>query len=161
MRDLIGDPEADSNLLKRDNVFVLLNFNLEGGGLKLVGKDKFVEGKGSFSETTLSSTAGLSNSGSVLLAQTASDSSLLTAKQRSKEGLSKTPESLVNRSIIELEFSAMKMSFESRLRTSSSLFSAKLGGLFVRDMVTKDSRFPNLIAPQKKVSYKHFCCTIR
>ena len=42
------------------------------------------------------------------------------------------------------------MSLESRLRTSSMLFKAKLGSLYVRDVMTKGSLFPVLVSPQQK-----------
>ncbi|XP_038078266.1 vacuolar protein sorting-associated protein 13D-like isoform X2 [Patiria miniata] len=110
LMDVIGDPMADSTLLKRDHVFALLNLNLQGGSFKLCS-------------TTPSP---------------------VTANSASMRG----PDSMAP--IIELEFAGVKMSLESRLRTSSMLFKAKLGALYVRDVMTKGSLFPVLVSPQQR-----------
>ncbi|XP_033641822.1 vacuolar protein sorting-associated protein 13D-like isoform X2 [Asterias rubens] len=113
LMDVIGDPMADSTLLKRDQVFALLNFNLKGGSFKLCSS---------------------SNSPTHI---TPSPS---PPKRPADNGAA----------IIELEFAGVKMSLESRLRTSSMLFKAKLGSLYVRDVMTKGSLFPVLVSPQQK-----------
>ena len=112
--DVIGDPMADSTLLKRDQVFALLNLNLQGGSFKLC------------SSSALPYYAGTQD--------------LTAPKRRADNGAP----------IIELEFAGVKMSMESRLRTSSMLFKAKLGSLYVRDVMTKGSLFPLLVSPQQK-----------
>ncbi|XP_022090239.1 vacuolar protein sorting-associated protein 13D-like isoform X2 [Acanthaster planci] len=113
LMDVIGDPMADSTLLKRDHVFALLNLNLQGGSFKLC---------------------------SAAAAPMTQDSAPTPSKRRAD---SMAP-------IIELEFAGVKMSLESRLRTSSMLFRAKLGALYVRDVMTKGSLFPLLVSPQQR-----------
>ena len=50
--------------------------------------------------------------------------------------------------LFEFEFSDMKMNFQTRPRTKSYKFDLKVGGVFLRDMVTHGSLFPLLISPQ-------------
>lgn len=108
--DVIGDPIADSTLLKRDHVFALLNFSLKGGSFQLVS---------SYSSSTATSPTS-------------------------------PVESSYARTLVELEFAGVNMSLESRLRTSSMMFTARLGALYIRDVMTKGSLFPMLVSPQQK-----------
>ncbi len=113
--DVIGDPIADSTLLKRDHVFALLNFSLKGGSFQLCS-------------SSTSSTA-----------------------------TSPATDSKYARTLVELEFAGVDMSLESRLRTSSMLFTARLGALYIRDIMTKGTLFPVLVSPQqKRVSWEAF-----
>ncbi|MCJ8741597.1 hypothetical protein PDJAM_G00072560 [Pangasius djambal] len=50
--------------------------------------------------------------------------------------------------VIQLEFSGVKIRVESLPRSESSLFSVKLGGLFLRDLTTQGSIFPVLVSPK-------------
>uniref|UniRef100_A0A8C2EHE7 Vacuolar protein sorting 13 homolog D n=1 Tax=Cyprinus carpio TaxID=7962 RepID=A0A8C2EHE7_CYPCA len=60
---------------------------------------------------------------------------------------------LLNESgVIQLEFSGVKIGVESLPRSESSLFTVKLGGLFLRDLTTQGSIFPVLVSP-KPVSF--------
>lgn len=54
--------------------------------------------------------------------------------------------------LIELECSTVQMALESRPRTHGLKFSASVGGLYLRDKMTKDSIMPVLVAPQSRVS---------
>ena len=110
LMDVIGDPIADSTLLKRDHVFALLNFSLKGGSFQLVS---------SYSSSTVTSPTS-------------------------------PVESSYARTLVELEFAGVDMSLESRLRTSSMMFTARLGALYIRDVMTKGSLFPMLVSPQQK-----------
>mgnify|MGYP001557343908 CR=1 FL=1 len=53
--------------------------------------------------------------------------------------------------LIELECSTVQMGLESRPRTHGLKFSASVGGLYLRDKMTKNSIMPVLVAPQTKV----------
>uniref|UniRef100_A0A8C1KFS4 Vacuolar protein sorting 13 homolog D n=1 Tax=Cyprinus carpio TaxID=7962 RepID=A0A8C1KFS4_CYPCA len=56
---------------------------------------------------------------------------------------------LLNESgVIQLEFSGVKIGVESLPRSESSLFTVKLGGLFLRDLTTQGSIFPVLVSPK-------------
>ncbi|KAL7864820.1 hypothetical protein AOLI_G00162400 [Acnodon oligacanthus] len=50
--------------------------------------------------------------------------------------------------VIQLEFSGVKIGVESLPRSESSLFSVRLGGLFLRDLTTQGSIFPVLVSPK-------------
>ncbi|KAG7472195.1 hypothetical protein MATL_G00106290 [Megalops atlanticus] len=50
--------------------------------------------------------------------------------------------------VIQLEFSGVKVGVESLPRSESSLFSVKLGGLFLRDLTTQGTIFPYLVSPK-------------
>ncbi|XP_067095428.1 intermembrane lipid transfer protein VPS13D [Osmerus mordax] len=50
--------------------------------------------------------------------------------------------------VIQLEFSGVKVGVESLPRSETSLFSVKLGGLFLRDLTTQGSIFPVLVSPK-------------
>ncbi|KAJ8016357.1 hypothetical protein DPEC_G00006370 [Dallia pectoralis] len=50
--------------------------------------------------------------------------------------------------VIQLEFSGVKVGVESLPRSESSLFSVKLGGLFLRDLTTQGTIFPVLVSPK-------------
>ncbi|KAM4703144.1 intermembrane lipid transfer protein VPS13D [Rhinophrynus dorsalis] len=101
------DPTVDTanmnTFTKRDNVFLKLNFQLEGGTITLLQKEK----------------------GS------------LPAQE--------TP-------FIQLEFSGMTVRAESLPRRDSSLLLVQLGGLFLRDLATHGTNFPDLVYsnPQKE-----------
>ena len=45
-------------------------------------------------------------------------------------------------------FSGVKVGVESLPRSETSLFSVKLGGLFLRDLTTQGSIFPVLVSPK-------------
>ncbi|XP_073457286.1 intermembrane lipid transfer protein VPS13D-like [Aquarana catesbeiana] len=102
------DPTSDTTNLntftKRDHVFVKLNFQLEGGTITLLHKEK-----------------------------------------------SSAP--LREAAFIQLEFSGMTVRVESLPRRDSSLLMVQLGGLFLRDLATHGTIFPNLVYPnaQKEV----------
>ncbi|XP_068096572.1 intermembrane lipid transfer protein VPS13D isoform X2 [Hyperolius riggenbachi] len=106
--DELFDPTAETANLntftKRDHVFAKLNFQLEGGTITLLHKEK---------NSTLFKEAAF----------------------------------------IQLEFSGMKVRVESLLRRHSSLLMVQLGGLFLRDLATHGTIFPNLVYPnaQKEV----------
>ena len=131
MLDVLGDPSADNNLLRRDAVFALLNFNLQGGSIKLCTSHTNGYTHPAVPPTHIPNTR--------------------TPSHHLDPGSSPPgdPGGGVE-TITELEFTGVKMSFEWRMRTSSYLFSAKLGALFVHDVMTKGSLFPHLIAPQQK-----------
>ncbi|XP_040182653.1 vacuolar protein sorting-associated protein 13D [Rana temporaria] len=96
------DPTSDTTNLntftKRDHVFVKLNFQLEGGTITLLHKEK-----------------------------------------------SSAP--LREAAFIQLEFSGMTVRVESLPRRDSSLLMVQLGGLFLRDLATHGTIFPNLVYP--------------
>ncbi|XP_026776549.2 intermembrane lipid transfer protein VPS13D isoform X3 [Pangasianodon hypophthalmus] len=50
--------------------------------------------------------------------------------------------------VIQLKFSGVKIGVESLPRSESSLFSVKLGGLFLTDLTTQGSIFPVLVSPK-------------
>ncbi|XP_053546399.1 intermembrane lipid transfer protein VPS13D isoform X2 [Bombina bombina] len=113
--DILGsedffDPAVDAANLntftKRDHVFAKLNFQLEGGTITLLNKEK--------SSSTL-------------------------AKESA---------------FMQLEFSGMTVKVESLPSRDSSLLLVQLGGLFLRDLATHGTIFPNLVYPnpQKEVS---------
>ncbi|XP_053704503.1 intermembrane lipid transfer protein VPS13D [Synchiropus splendidus] len=58
----------------------------------------------------------------------------------------KQKEALDESGLIQLEFSDVNVIVESLPRSESSLLSVKLGGLFLRDLTTKDTIFPVLIS---------------
>nr|XP_023697192.1 vacuolar protein sorting-associated protein 13D isoform X3 [Paramormyrops kingsleyae] len=60
-------------------------------------------------------------------------------------GGSATP---LERGVIQLEFSGVKIGLESLPRSESSLLSLKLGGLFLRDLTTQGTNFPVLVSPK-------------
>ncbi|KAM8927222.1 intermembrane lipid transfer protein VPS13D [Pelodytes ibericus] len=107
--DELFDPTADTANLntftKRDHIFAKLNFQLEGGTITLLHKEK--------------------------------SSSL------DKEI-----------AFMQLEFSGMTVRVESLPRRDSSLLLVQLGGLFLRDLATHGTIFPDLVYPnpQKEVS---------
>nr|XP_054769178.1 intermembrane lipid transfer protein VPS13D-like [Lytechinus pictus] len=127
--DVLGDPSADNNLLRRDHVFALLNFKLQGGSIKLCTN---------------------SHHGNRMPPSSASSTTSIPPSSPVDPGTSPPDDPGEKETIIELEFASVKMSFEWRLRTSSFLFTAKLGALFIHDVMTKGSLFPNLVAPQQK-----------
>ncbi|XP_075461165.1 intermembrane lipid transfer protein VPS13D isoform X3 [Ascaphus truei] len=102
------DPTADTSSLntftKRDHIFAKLNFQLEGGTITLLHKEKSC----SLAEET---------------------------------------------AFMQLEFSGMKVRVESLPRRDSSLLLVQLGGLFLRDLATHGTIFPDLVYPnpQKEV----------
>ncbi|XP_063292174.1 intermembrane lipid transfer protein VPS13D isoform X2 [Pelobates fuscus] len=105
--DILDDLSDTANLntfTKRDHVFVKLNFQLEGGTITLLHKEK----------------------SSVHDKETA---------------------------FMQLEFSGMTVRAESLPRRDSSLFLIQLGGLFLRDLATHGTIFPDLVYPnpQKQV----------
>ncbi|XP_053307347.1 intermembrane lipid transfer protein VPS13D [Spea bombifrons] len=106
--DELFDPTTDTANLntftKRDNVFLKLNFQLEGGTITLSHKEK--------SSTSDKETA-----------------------------------------FMQLEFSGMTVRVESLPRRDSSLLLVQLGGLFLRDLATHGTIFPDLVYPnpQKEV----------
>ncbi|XP_018408139.1 PREDICTED: vacuolar protein sorting-associated protein 13D [Nanorana parkeri] len=112
--DILGaddffDPTSDTANLntftKRDHVFAKLNFQLEGGTITLLHKEK----------------------NSTLLRETA---------------------------FIQLEFSGMTVRLDALPWRDSSLLLVQLDGLFLRDLATHGTIFPNLVYPnaQKEVS---------
>lgn len=58
--------------------------------------------------------------------------------------------------MLELECSAINILFESRPRTKAMKFGVDVGGLYLRDKFLENSIFPNIIAPQPKVTYIYF-----
>jgi hypothetical protein len=54
--------------------------------------------------------------------------------------------------MMELECSSINMLFESRPRSKAMKFGVNVGGLHLRDKLLDNSVFPNIIAPQPKVS---------
>ncbi|TRY62990.1 hypothetical protein TCAL_03981 [Tigriopus californicus] len=52
-----------------------------------------------------------------------------------------------NHLLFELEFNTVKLNCETRPRTRSYKFALSLGGMYLRDMITKESIFPLLISP--------------
>eukprot|EP00057_Strongylocentrotus_purpuratus_P005557 XP_003731250.1 PREDICTED: vacuolar protein sorting-associated protein 13D [Strongylocentrotus purpuratus] len=140
--DVLGDPSADNNLLRRDHVFALLNFKLQGGSIKLCTNNDL----GSTTPTTRTP------SGLITPSKSAPPATSMHPSSHLDPGTSPPgdPGGNENETIIELEFASVKMSFEWRLRTSSFLFTAKLGALFIHDVMTKGSLFPHLVAPQQK-----------
>ena len=54
--------------------------------------------------------------------------------------------------LLELECMAIKMQFESRPRTNGMRFGVSVGGLYLKDKVTKNSIMTELVKPQMKVS---------
>ncbi|XP_063799608.1 intermembrane lipid transfer protein VPS13D isoform X1 [Pseudophryne corroboree] len=112
--DILGtdeffDPTSDTANLntftKRDHVFAKLNFQLDGGTITLLHKEK---------------------------------SSSLARET----------------TFMQLEFSGMTVRVESLPRTDSSLLLVQLGGLFLRDLATQGTIFPDLVYPnaQKEVA---------
>ncbi|XP_030843346.1 vacuolar protein sorting-associated protein 13D-like [Strongylocentrotus purpuratus] len=140
--DVLGDPSADNNLLRRDHVFALLNFKLQGGSIKLC------------TNSDLGGTTPITRTPSTPItpSKSAPPSTSMHPSSHLDPGTSPPgdPGGNENETIIELEFASVKMSFEWRLRTSSFLFTAKLGALFIHDVMTKGSLFPHLVAPQQK-----------
>lgn len=59
--------------------------------------------------------------------------------------------------MLELECSAINILFESRPRTKAMKFGMDVGGLYLRDKFLENSIFPNIIAPQPKVTYIISC----
>lgn len=55
--------------------------------------------------------------------------------------------------MLELECSAINILFESRPRSKAMKFGVDVGGLYLRDKFLENSIFPNIIAPQPKVTY--------
>ncbi|XP_063232383.1 intermembrane lipid transfer protein Vps13D [Bacillus rossius redtenbacheri] len=51
--------------------------------------------------------------------------------------------------VISLEFEDMGVGWESRPRSGSHKFSLVLGGIFLRDQLTRDTAFPVLVGPQQ------------
>ncbi|XP_034948002.1 vacuolar protein sorting-associated protein 13D isoform X2 [Chelonus insularis] len=54
----------------------------------------------------------------------------------------------VKKTVIELQFERVNLSYESRPRSGSHKFSISLGALFLHDFLTENSMFPILIQPQ-------------
>lgn len=62
--------------------------------------------------------------------------------------------------MLELECSAINILFESRPRTKAMKFGVDVGGLYLRDKFLENSIFPNIIAPQPKVTYILSWCVV-
>lgn len=62
--------------------------------------------------------------------------------------------------MLELECSAINILFESRPRTKAMKFGVDVGGLYLRDKFLENSIFPNIIAPQPKVTYIISWCVV-
>lgn len=62
--------------------------------------------------------------------------------------------------MLELECSAINILFESRPRTKAMKFGVDVGGLYLRDKFLENSIFPNVIAPQPKVTYIISWCVV-
>uniref|UniRef100_T1J4D0 UBA domain-containing protein n=1 Tax=Strigamia maritima TaxID=126957 RepID=T1J4D0_STRMM len=77
--------------------------------------------------------------------------SLLATKLESALGTLCATSDTLN-TLFELEFSDVQTCVESRPRSSSFMFSVKLGAMFMRDRVTADSFFPMLVAPHSRDS---------
>ncbi|XP_068605139.1 intermembrane lipid transfer protein VPS13D [Brachionichthys hirsutus] len=60
----------------------------------------------------------------------------------------KEQDGLVERGVIQLEFSGVNVMVESLPRSESSLLSVKLGSLFLRDLTTQGTIFPVLVSPK-------------
>ncbi|KAK3098591.1 hypothetical protein FSP39_021054 [Pinctada imbricata] len=52
--------------------------------------------------------------------------------------------------ILEMECSTIAMLFESRPRTSAMKFELGVGGIYLRDKMTENTIFPNILSPQAK-----------
>ena len=52
--------------------------------------------------------------------------------------------------LLELECTAINMSFQSRPRSNALKFNISVGGLYLRDKITKDSIMPVLVQPQRR-----------
>ena len=65
-------------------------------------------------------------------------------------------------SLLEVEASTIKMSFESRPRTQGLKYSVSVGGWMLTDKMTENSIMPVLIAPQQKVTIlpTFWCCML-
>ncbi|XP_012135558.1 vacuolar protein sorting 13D isoform X2 [Megachile rotundata] len=57
-------------------------------------------------------------------------------------------DSEIEKSVIELQFERVNLSYESRPRSGSHKFSISLGALYLHDYLTENSTFPILVQPQ-------------